>query len=316
MEVICNSLQFRFPIGTPPPSWEEVADFVKLLKCDPMHMEAIYKLPQTRLLCIKFKSMDEMEKAMKLNAEELKFHYSNGKVVDVHMSVAGRNVAYVRVFDLPPEVPDNDVLLVLANFGHVSSMVREKFPAGLGLDHLFTGVRGAYVDMEKDIPAALEIANLKVRIFHDGLKGRCFLCNEEGHRKDSCPQRKKGKPQRKRNKGPVTYAGIVESGPAVLTNAKDFIEMDQDHEVIEVLDEEILEAERVQRLNSEQYVDQRGEAEQRTRQEQATIELTKFVNRIKDAVNKQAADERRAQFAASSSGSVEMLRPKKTARKS
>lgn len=250
---------------------------------------------------------------MKENMESMKFHYSNGNVVDVRMSVAGSNVVYVRVFDLPPEVSDNDISVALKSFGTVGTMVREKFPVGLGLDHLSTGIRGAYVEMEKDIPPALEIGIWKVRIFHDGLRGRCFLCNMEGHRKDSCPQRKTGKPQIGRKQGPVTYADIVGSGPAPSFNGKDIVEMDP--EIIEVQDEEIPETEGVQRLNSEYRMNQLTEAEQKAaRQEQAAAELTRFVTRIQEAVNKQTADERRAQFAAS--GSIEMLRPKKTARKS
>lgn len=209
MDVPCNTLQFQFPRGAVSPSWEEIAEFVKQLKSDPMQMEVIYKLPQTRTVCIKYASEDSMIQSLNENADLLKFHYSNGEAVDVLVSIAGSNVTYVRVFDLPPEVPDKDLSTVLSSFGKVGRMVREQFPAGLGLDHLLTGVRGVYVDMEVDIPAALDIEEWKTRIFHDGLKDKCFPCRKEGHRKDSCPERKTKKRNNKKNRDPISYAGIV-----------------------------------------------------------------------------------------------------------
>ena len=86
-----------------------------------------------------------MNYAVTHNPEQLSFHYANGKTVQVRMSVAGGNVQYVRIFDLPPEVPDKDVSLVLGKYGKVKRVIREKFPAELGLD-MFTGVRGIYMD--------------------------------------------------------------------------------------------------------------------------------------------------------------------------
>lgn len=312
MDIPCNTLQFHFPRGTAPPTWDEIAAFVKRLNSDPMQMEVVYKLPQSRVVCIKYISEDAMKKSIKDNADVLKFYYMNGQSVDVSVSIAGRNVTYVRVFDLPPEVSDNDLSTVLGNFGKVGRVIREKFPAGLGLDHLFTGVRGVYVDVEEDIPAALEIGKWKVRVFHEGLKDRCFSCNKEGHRKHSCPEKKLWKKNVKKN--PVSYAGIVACGSTALMKETDLVE--EDEEIIEVLEDEVLETENVDHCDARQDLPEQSTGEEQTgsRREWAIAELTKFANRVQEAVNKQQASERRAQFAAS--GSTEMLRPKKTARKS
>ena len=48
-------------------------------------------------------------------------------------------------------MPDKDVSLVLGKYGKVKRVIREKFPAELGLD-MFTGVRGVYMDVEKRFP--------------------------------------------------------------------------------------------------------------------------------------------------------------------
>lgn len=63
-------------------------------------------------------------------------------------SLAGSLTEYVRVYDLPPEVLDTQLKLVSAKYGAVKRIIREKFPADLGLD-MQTGVRG--VNVEKQI---------------------------------------------------------------------------------------------------------------------------------------------------------------------
>lgn len=57
------------------------------------------------------------------------------------MSIAGGNVQYIRVYYLPPQVPDKDLMLVLGRYGKVKRDIRRKFRAELGLD-MHTGVWG------------------------------------------------------------------------------------------------------------------------------------------------------------------------------
>lgn len=38
---------------------------------------------------------------------QLSLHYANGQAVEIRMSLAGGNVQYVRVYDLPSEKPIN-----------------------------------------------------------------------------------------------------------------------------------------------------------------------------------------------------------------
>lgn len=306
MEAYANTVQFRFPVGALPPSWSEIAEFVKRMHSDVMQMEVVYKLPQQRSVCVKFNSREAMENALRLNEELIKFYYADGKAVDVHMSTAGNKVAYVRVFDLPPEVPDSTLVSILAEYGKVGNITREKFPEGLGLDHLYTGVRGVYIDITKEIPPCLELSTWKMRIFYDGLKEKCFSCNQEGHYKNSCPKRKPKKTKQK-EKQPVSYAAVVECGATTSEACSEVI-----------IEEEIIEEEEIGiGYTTEQQRKEQVEAEQkRERQERAIAELAKVANMFKDHVNRHEASERRAQFAAAGSASTEMLRPKKTARKS
>lgn len=129
-----------------------------------MEMETVYKMGEDRSLCIKFRTASAMEQALRRNAETVKFSYTNGRTVDIHMSRAGTNVRYVRVFDIPPEVSDEDLSMVLGAYGKIEKVIREKFPPNLGLDHMFNGVRGMYMDVDKDIPPTVDVLQWKGKV--------------------------------------------------------------------------------------------------------------------------------------------------------
>lgn len=96
------------------------------------------------------------------------------------------NTRYVRVFDLPPEVSDVDLVTVMQRYGKIKRTVRERFPADFHLD-LFTGVRGVYMNVEKEIPDVLYFRNRTGRVYYDGIKAKCFRCKSELHFKKDCP---------------------------------------------------------------------------------------------------------------------------------
>ena len=102
MDSVCNTVQFKFPVGAAQPSWAEIADFAKRLHSDLMQMETVYRLPG-RILCIKYKTEEAMETMLRRRTEAIKFHYTDGKIVDVRLAVAGTKSTYVRVFDIAPE---------------------------------------------------------------------------------------------------------------------------------------------------------------------------------------------------------------------
>lgn len=186
-EIVKNTLIFQFPDGAAGPTVVEIGRFVKRFDADKADMETGYKISDERVVCIKFRSERAMKEALLHNPEVHTFHYSNGKSVEVRMQVAGGCIRYVRIFDLPPEIADMDVSLILGKYGNVKRMIREKFPAELELD-LFTGVRGVYMDIKKEIPSTIHFLNRRGRIYYEGLRQKCFLCKQEGHLKAKCPQ--------------------------------------------------------------------------------------------------------------------------------
>lgn len=325
-EKIINTVKFQFPPGSPRPSWGEIAEFLKTLDSDSTNMETVYQMGD-RSVYIKYTTEIAMQDALQQNRDDVLFHYSSGKSVAVRMLLAGVNIQYVRLFDLPPEVDDKVVYSVLGKYGTIHRALRERFPTGHGLDHLFTGVRGIYMEIKSDIPPALVVGKWKAKIYHDGLKDKCFLCQMDGHRRNSCPTVKSTE-KREQSKREVTYAEVVEAG-SVAVALPNYVDTNEE-DVIEIIEEEIaeqqihleVEEQEVSKVTSNN-MDEMDE-EQLKKIDEAAKQLgfgsfRENIAKLSDIIEalpsqpKPTASERRAQF--STSGSTE-LRPKKSARKS
>src|SRR5450756_2225522 len=161
------------------------------------------------------------------------------------MSHANKDyILYVRIYGLPPEVADRELASVLGKYGKVKRIVREKIPVELCLD-AYTGVRGVYMDVKKEIPSSLHFQNLKENIHYSGNKDKCFVCKEEGHRMNSCPKRKARKQpgkhhQEQEQSGSRSYAGVVSGDTGVTVNtANGGAQSDNSHqETIEMCEDE------------------------------------------------------------------------------
>jgi hypothetical protein len=116
------------------------------------------------------------------------FKYENGSVTRVQMTEANEVVRYVRVFGLPFEVDDREVEIFFGHYGIVKRMVRERFPNHFNLD-IWSGVRGVYIDLKREIPAFLYIRGVRVKVHYYGMRERCHICNAADHMKSECPSR-------------------------------------------------------------------------------------------------------------------------------
>lgn len=207
-----NSLRVRFERGNPEPSDVEVFKFMKtkmMLKCD--NLLSMYKEKQELSVIIKFKTEDDLKSTLRKLPGSMEFAYDKYQCTVVQLSPANAIVRYVRIFNLPPEVEDREIWDALSKYGKVQRLVREKYPASTGFP-IWNSVRGAYIEIKEngEIPATLQIRNIRARLYYEGLVNKCFQCGATDHLKADCPNRKSVNDRLESNQG--SYSGAVTGG--------------------------------------------------------------------------------------------------------
>lgn len=122
---------------------------------------------------------------------EKSFGYTGGQYTKVMVTDGNEEIKYVRLFYLPPEVPDREIAEFFKRFGVVKKIVHEKRSMASGFN-CFSGVRGIYMDVTTEIPPQVYICNNRCRVFYSGMQEKCFVCKATDHLKPDCPNRATG----------------------------------------------------------------------------------------------------------------------------
>lgn len=185
MEIRKNTVQCVFQSTTAvKPKESEMINFAIDLGLSPNDVHTLYQDPIKKSIYIKFNSSeicDNFASANKIG----KFKYDNGIMSEITFSKISGIMKYVRIFNSPPDISDFAIQNVLENYGKIVSLRREKY--GNATFPVFTGVRGVYIEIRKEIPQFLYINHFKVRTYYDGQTEKCFKCGSESHKKIDCP---------------------------------------------------------------------------------------------------------------------------------
>lgn len=181
-----NTIKLRFGSHTRNPSNEEVFTFFKEQgwSCD--DLSAMYR--EDFSLFVRFQTEARVKDALIKLGKHVDFKYANGDKVQVSVSLANGTFRYVRIFGLPPEVKDEQIATVLAKYGTIHQMVRERYSVETGFP-IWNGIRGVHMEMVSEIPAQLHIQSIRARVFYEGLQHKCFVCGALDHLKAACPKR-------------------------------------------------------------------------------------------------------------------------------
>lgn len=127
------------------------------------------------------------DKILNATRRGLKFRHSDGHIGDVTIEHAG--LCTIRVFELPFEVPEEEVISALRPYGKVISHVLEKW-AQFTTYTVFNGVRQIRIELNKHVPSYLTIGGCRAIIIYDGQPRTCSGCGQEGHVRSMCMQRR------------------------------------------------------------------------------------------------------------------------------
>lgn len=213
-----NSLKLVFGKSSQEPSDPEIFDFMsKKMKLKPGNLLSMYKDRMEAAVIIKFKTEIDFKDALASLPSEMEFTYNKYQSTKVRLSPASAIVRYVRLFNLPPEVQDQEIQTVLSKYGKVQRMIREKYGDDTGFP-IWTSVRGAYLELKEgvEIPATVYVRNIRTRVFYEGLVNKCFLCGGMDHLKAQCPKRKSVNARMESSRG-LSFSEAVAGSSALWT---------------------------------------------------------------------------------------------------
>ena len=95
-----------------------------------------------------------------------------------------RCVRNVKIHRLPFELPLHHVRGVLAEYGLVEELAREK-------DEVFTGVLIAKMEIKNPIPSRINVRGQPAVVVYRGQTRTCFTCGSVSHENRNCPRRAK-----------------------------------------------------------------------------------------------------------------------------
>lgn len=188
METRKNTLRMVFAKSAKVPAHLDVLKFLMNgLRLPATDVHSVYKDENDQKFYIKLIDDTSFNRFTSAMDEQYVFQYGDGEKARVLLELASRQFKYIRIFNLPPETTEKDITAVLGQFGRIRQHVRERYPAEYGY-HVFSGIRGVHMEIEKEIPANVYIGHFRARLYYEGLKNKCFHCKAEGHIKAECPK--------------------------------------------------------------------------------------------------------------------------------
>lgn len=197
------------------PKAYEIEHFLREeLKIDPQYVIGIHFSITSSVVYLKLSNDTVCDKLVRDHQNGLKFKHSDGNVGAVTIDHAG--IRTIRVFELPFEVPEKEVITALQPYGRVLSHVHEKWTTFTTYPVL-NGVRQVRIDLTKHVPSYLTIGGCRAIIIYDGQPKTCSGCGKEGHVRSECAQKRitqiptgEAVPTPSTVSMPLTYAAAIQ----------------------------------------------------------------------------------------------------------
>jgi RNA recognition motif. (a.k.a. RRM, RBD, or RNP domain) len=179
-----NTLKVEFGERCDRPTDHELIEFAIMLELLPDDIHTLYQDTNDDCIYIKLHDDDKVKEVLAKH-KKVTFLYNNGGSTEVMLSKAQGTSRYVRVFNVPPEIEEEDIREVFGQYGTVLSVEREKYTDTFGFS-VYNGVRGVCIELKKLMPSVVNVKNFRAKIFHRGLNDKCVICNSTEHDEHNC----------------------------------------------------------------------------------------------------------------------------------
>lgn len=129
------------------------------------------------------------ERILRETKRDLRFCHADGNVGTVTLDHAGLGLRTIRIFELPFELPAEEVVAALRPYGTVQSHIAEKWTQ-FHTYPVLNGVRQIRIELIRHVPSYITIGGCRAIVIYDGQPKTCSGCGKEGHLRSECMQRR------------------------------------------------------------------------------------------------------------------------------
>ncbi|KAJ4438212.1 hypothetical protein ANN_14151 [Periplaneta americana] len=161
-----NTIKVQFEASAPRPTAMKLHVWIpQTLNINTDQVDLLQLNMQEKSLYIKVISPTVYEKIMQKHEGETKFKYGNGEQTHIKISQADSPAITVRVFNLPPEVPNSMVTTALTRYGVIHSVRSEQWSIAFPFP-VNNGIRALKMEVKQNIPVPIAGYNAHVTYIH------------------------------------------------------------------------------------------------------------------------------------------------------
>jgi hypothetical protein len=112
----------------------------------------------------------------------------DGKTSKIKTDLAGKGMKAIRIANLPPEVPDEEIKNMLVKYGTIMTIRNETWSKNYRYA-VANGLKIVTIIVNRNIPSHMQIAGHRALVLYEGQQQTCYGCGKAWHKYPVCPKR-------------------------------------------------------------------------------------------------------------------------------